>query len=269
MSAQDGLSYVVDKFESLTPKFSIITAVMNDCNGLRRTAKSVLQQSCKDFEYIVIDGGSTDQTLNELEDLSQFAKCLSEPDLGISDAFNKGLNIAQGRWLNFLNAGDVFIGNNVLSTVENLINHDQKKHKVITGFAKFGNKTIPKRAFKNTEPIHIKAMLSHQASFLARSVFNEIGYFDLSLHIRMDYDMWLRVLKKYDFYLTPETWVEYDTAGISSDPKNLRKFYKEGKYVNKKNSIDSFRVINFLFEMEYLKAQAKACFTRLNNIAKS
>lgn len=248
----------------MVPEFSIITVVKNDPSGLQKTAESVLKQSFCNFEYIVIDGKSTDATVDELKKISKHAICLSEPDLGISDAFNKGLKVSQGRWINFLNAGDVFAGTTTLAEVADVI-CQHESYKVFSGFARFGNKTIPKRPFKNAEPIHIKAMLSHQASFIERDIFDEVGLFDLDFKIRMDYDLWIRILRKYEFYLVEDIWVVYDLDGISSNKDNLRLFFEEGMYANKKNLIKNFKRVNAIVDIQRLKARCKFFILELFN----
>ena len=97
------------------PKISVITVVLNSKNLIERTMKSVLDQDYPNIEYIVIDGGSVDGTI-EIINLykSKLKSFLSEPDQGIYDAMNKGLCIAKGDWVNFMNAGDIFISNNAI-----------------------------------------------------------------------------------------------------------------------------------------------------------
>ncbi|MBT9312998.1 glycosyltransferase family 2 protein [Leptothoe kymatousa] len=238
------------------PKFSIITIVKNDSEGLRRTANSVLSQTYDDFEYIVINGDSDEEILNEITFLEQKAICVSEPDLGISDAFNKGLKIASGQWINFLNAGDTFVTNGILKEVSNTI-LEHSHCKIVSGYAKFGRNTIPKRAFKNHEPLHVKAMLSHQASFITRDIFDEIGSFDLTFKIRMDYDLWLRILKSHSFCLIDKIWVKYDLNGLSSLGSNIKKFFEEEKKANQKNGVNNYRVINAILDFRCFKARVK------------
>lgn len=91
-----------------TPRFSVITAVLNDGPGLRRTEESLANQRCREFEWIVLDGGSTDQTLDILRQSSVNPKWTSEPDKGIADAWNKGIQKALGEFIVILNAGDTF-----------------------------------------------------------------------------------------------------------------------------------------------------------------
>lgn len=91
------------------PFFSLITVVFNDLAGLRQTQDSIIQQECADFEWIVIDGGSSDGTREYLEGLgTQAPKWMSEKDNGIYDAMNKGIRLAEGDYIVFMNAGDAF-----------------------------------------------------------------------------------------------------------------------------------------------------------------
>ena len=98
------------------PLISIVTATYNDCEGLRKTITSVLEQSYDNIEYIIIDGASTDNTKALLDEYRpRIATIISEPDKGISDAFNKGLGLCTGDWINFLGAGDVFSHQDIVS----------------------------------------------------------------------------------------------------------------------------------------------------------
>ena len=100
------------------PKISIITVVLNAAGELKRTAHSVLGQEYPHLEFIVIDGGSTDGTLEVTKTLGKnIDHWTSGPDQGIYDAMNKGLAIATGEWINFMNAGDVFAGKDAVSKV--------------------------------------------------------------------------------------------------------------------------------------------------------
>jgi len=94
---------------------SIITVVKNDASNIKKTIQSVLNQSYSHIQYIIIDGSSTDGTLdiiNEFKD--KIDTITSEPDRGIYDAMNKGIHHAQGEWIFFLNSGDVFFNDDVL-----------------------------------------------------------------------------------------------------------------------------------------------------------
>lgn len=100
------------------PKISIITVVYNDATNLEKTILSIATQNYNNKEHIIIDGGSTDGSIDILKKYeSQIAYWKSEPDNGIYDGMNKGIKAASGEWLNFLNAGDTYVNENILPTI--------------------------------------------------------------------------------------------------------------------------------------------------------
>lgn len=100
------------------PLVTIITVVYNGQDFIEETIKSVLSQSYNNIEYIIVDGGSTDGTIEIIKKYEQdISKWISEPDNGIYDAMNKGIFLANGDWMNFLNAGDSFVDSGVLSKI--------------------------------------------------------------------------------------------------------------------------------------------------------
>ena len=91
-------------------KISIITINYNNCEGLRRTIESVVNQTCRDFEYIIIDGGSTDGSVDVIKRYADnIDYWVSEPDKGIYNAMNKGIRMATGDYVQILNSGDMFV----------------------------------------------------------------------------------------------------------------------------------------------------------------
>lgn len=102
-------------------KISVITVVFNDIEGLKKTASSVLSQTSKDFEYVILDGGSTDGTLEYMNSLDFVGKKKSEPDKGIYNAMNKAVELAEGDYCLFLNAGDTFFADNVLEKADKVL----------------------------------------------------------------------------------------------------------------------------------------------------
>lgn len=102
----------------MNPKISVITVVYNDKEGLEKTIQSVLSQTYDNIEYIIVDGGSTDGSVDIIKKYqNRIGKWISEPDEGIYDAMNKGVGLSSGEWLNFMNAGDVFCDNKVLDCI--------------------------------------------------------------------------------------------------------------------------------------------------------
>ena len=212
------------------PLISIITAVYNGEQFLEKTIQSVINQTYNNIEYIIIDGGSTDGTLNiikKYEDKIDYI--VSESDNGIGDAFNKGIRCVSGNYINFLNAGDYFLDNSIIYSN---LKYFKKKYTIITSFVKFGNITIPRYKLNNSMPLYKKARISHQASFVAMQIFKDKGLFDTNIEIRMDYEFWMRILNDYNFLFIPEIMIYYDDNGVSSN--NIDKFYNEELQINNK-----------------------------------
>ena len=213
------------------PLISVVTVVRNNAGNLEETISSVLGQSYENIEYIVIDGGSDDGTLDIIKKYdNQIDYWISEPDKGISEALNKGLSCQTGEWVNFLSSGDCFVDRYVIE--RNLEYFRDQSRCIITGFSRFGRITIPKTVRANHEALQVKALISSEASFVRRRVHEKIGYYDESLKVRMDYDFWMRALGEFDFTFLDEILVDYAVGGFSG--RNIRLFYKEEMAINKR-----------------------------------
>lgn len=105
------------KVNIMVKKITVVTVCFNAESVLEQTILSVLNQTYKDIEYLIIDGGSKDGTLGIIKKYSDKVKWISEPDKGIYDAMNKGVKMASGEWINFMNAGDRFASNDVLEKI--------------------------------------------------------------------------------------------------------------------------------------------------------
>ena len=174
---------------------SIITITYNNLGGLKRSVESVLRQNYRNWELIVVDGGSTDGTKQWLRETADTRlRYVSEPDNGIYDAQNKGIGMARGEYCFFLNAGDVFCDNYVLETMllgeqsdivyGNEIVVDAQGHQVEKC------QGVDKPTFLD---IYMSCM-KHQATFIKRTLFERFGEYDISLRIVADWEWFFRVL---------------------------------------------------------------------------
>jgi glycosyltransferase involved in cell wall biosynthesis len=230
------------------PKFSIITIVKNDEHNISKTIESVINQLYKDYEYIVIDGGSSDNTLDIIRKYENFIDYwVSEPDKGISDAFNKGIVLSRGEFIQLLNSGDTLAAPNILNIVSNYCAMD-----IVTAYAKFGLSTVPHVALQNSDQLRIKSMISHQASFVKREVYLRVGLYNLHCKIRMDYEFWMRALKYFQFVFINEIVVNYH-AGASQE--QIKNFLQEEYFVNKYHDGAGL--------LEFIRISLKYCFRRV------
>jgi putative colanic acid biosynthesis glycosyltransferase len=203
------------------PKFSIITVCHNDFSGLAKTITSVKNQTLNDFEHIVIDAASNDGTVELLKNYSQTYDLLfiSEKDDGIYDGMNKGLRVAKGNWAIFLNSGDVFNNDEILSEIS--LKAESKKS------VYFGRALI-KLTTKSTwhyPPKFIKSenckhwignnLPNHQAMFFPKNFYTENNY-RLDLKISSDSDYKIRALKSCNWVFVDLTICDFAMNGLSS-----------------------------------------------------
>lgn len=204
-----------------TPLISVITPTFNTSNSIEQCLLSVANQTYKNIEHLIIDGLSSDPTLDIIKKyLAQYPhiRVYSEKDNGIYDAMNKGIKLAKGDWLYFLGSDDKFYNENVLSSV--FQNTKINKAKVI-----YGNVLIEEDAgwAKNGQIYDGEFTLSklidknicHQAIFFNKIVFNRCGGFNLKYNICADWDMNFKLWATYPFTYT-ETIVAVFKGGNSS-----------------------------------------------------
>ncbi len=215
-------------------KISIITICKNNLNGIKSTLKSVDEQTSSYFEHIMIDGASTDGSFAYiLENEKPYRVALSEPDTGISNAFNKGLALASGDYVVFLNSGDTFTSNNVIESVVDDI-HTYGEIDIYTYVGKLGGHTVPEKIEeKYADEYWCTAKLPHQATFVRKALFDTLGGFDENLKLRMDYDFFYRCYKSGSSYkYIPRLIVEYEDGGACLS--DLDQFVIEGCQVQKR-----------------------------------
>ncbi|MBK2297064.1 glycosyltransferase family 2 protein [Francisella philomiragia] len=220
------------------PLVTVITVVYNAKELLEGTILSVLEQAYPNIEYIIIDGGSTDGTLEIIQKYQdRISSYISEPDCGIYDAMNKGIALAKGQWLNFMNAGDSFYSKDVLQKV--FAHEFSQDIAVIYGNTDIGHKILKYKSELNLTDMAQGMMLCHQSSFYRLD--SSIKY-NLEYKICADQDFTMQYFKqgKSSRYLDI-TISKYDLDGISS--QNLNKILKEKLRINKSYRLSYIPVI--------------------------
>ena len=157
-------------------KLSIITVNLNDCNGLKKTIESVICQTFTDYEYIVIDGASTDGSVDVIKQYAnKITYWVSEPDTGIYNAMNKGILQAKGEYCLFLNSGDWLVENNILEKVFS-ITFDED---IVYGYDKHvGSSKVKCYPEKWNFRVFLDDTLPHVASFIKRNLFYEVAFYN-------------------------------------------------------------------------------------------
>lgn len=214
-------------------KISIITVCYNSVDTIEETILSVLNQTYPEMEYIIIDGGSTDGTVDIIKKYSdRLAYWISEADGGIYDAMNKGIAVANGKYLNFMNSGDGFYNNNVLEKIIRKVNGSPD---FIAGIAVIRKKRrvrglwIPIRKNFTVPEIIRGGICNHQACLIKKDLLRE-GY-DIEHRIIADELFFVKkiVLEKAIYQPINVIISSYDSMGISSNPQ-LRDEVEKSRY---------------------------------------
>jgi glycosyltransferase involved in cell wall biosynthesis len=215
-------------------KLSIITINYNNSIGLKKTMESVALQIWRDFEHIVIDGNSTDNSVSVIESFDyKNLHWTSEPDTGIYNAMNKGIKRSVAKYLLFLNSGDTLMDAEVLGKVNNYLNEDysfigcnlildfpdgnlEKEHPQKLSFSYLLNKTV-----------------YHPSTFIMRDMFETYGLYNENFKIASDWEFFFKAiaLNGEEFLNVPIALTQFDTQGSSSDLKNQKLIKSEKNQV--------------------------------------
>ena len=205
-------------------KLSIITVNFNNASGLERTIQSVISQTFKDYEFIIIDGGSADNSVNIIHKYEQkIDYWVSEPDGGIYQGMNKGLRQAKGDYVNFMNSGDCFYSNSVLERIFSL----DTDADIITGthvgspHPNIGKDGISLYTL-------CTGAVDHQASFIKRDIALRHPY-DEKYRIVSDWKFFIEalVIDNCSFFYTETIVVDVDMTGISNTSLDLNRRERE------------------------------------------
>lgn len=229
-----------------SPKISIITVTYNAESVLEETMLSVINQTYNNIEYIIIDGGSTDGTIDIIKKYEdKISYWISEPDKGIYDAMNKGIDKAKGDWINFMNAGDSFYDKDIIKKIHKQL--VSVKADIFYG----GVKHIMPYGTKLLNPLPPRSLLynmpcSHQAIFIKKNIQKKFPY-NIKFKIAADYNLFYNLYKKgYIFELIPLCIANSEGTGESYINKcitmkevllingSYNKFYPRFKYELKK-----------------------------------
>ena len=214
-------------------KITIVTVCYNAEKTIERTIESVLSQTYNDIEYIIIDGASTDDTLDIAYKYKEKIKIISEPDNGLYDAMNKGVNASCGDYIMFLNADDKFYDNRVVEKFAKKC--EQKQTDLVYGNLAFYEKNrINIQRHPHLNKIYlIKNTPQQPATFYKKNVFTKVGLFDVNLKIVADQEWFLRAFLKHKIsscYLD-EVVTMFSTEGLSNSKEHQIKHEYERQYM--------------------------------------
>ena len=218
-------------------RLSIVTINRNNADGLEKTMQSVASQSYKDFEYLVIDGASTDGSVEVIKKMeSQFAhlKWISEPDKGIYNAMNKGIRMASGEYVQILNSADCLAADNVIERM--LSELDKAGNPMIY----YGNmvkcypdgRRIVDKCFAGREITMLgmySGTLNHDPAYIRRDLFDKYGYYDENLKIVSDWKWYLKAIVlggEKPQYVDMDVTL-FDMTGISENIDNKQRIKDE------------------------------------------
>lgn len=240
-------------------KISIITVVYNNKDTIIDAISSVLSQDYDDLEYIIVDGASTDGTIEVIADvIIKFSErnitFVSEKDDGLYDAMNKGIQVATGDFLGFLNSDDIYADDSVVSRVASVVM--QHKVEAVYGDLVYVSPNNLKRVLRhydsswfNSDMIARGYMPAHPTLFLSNHIFKKYGYFKIDYAIAADFEFVARIFGKGEvsYHYLPEVMIKMRQGGLST--KNWRSTWilnKEILRACKENEIDTniFKVLS-------------------------
>lgn len=218
-------------------KISIITINYNNLRGLERTIKSVKEQTWKNFEYIIIDGGSSDGSKELLHSMSnEISLWVSEPDNGIYHAMNKGIKASNGEYLIFLNSGDELLDPGVLK--KNIIEINTQDIIYFDQLMIYpDNKRIWELPSTLDYNFFILGSLPHPSTFIKKELFEKVGYYDENLKIVSDWKFFMTAILNYK-------------CSSKKVDQVLTKFYKDGISTNCPDLLNIER--NIVLQEEFL-----------------
>lgn len=198
-SYQNQPLWVLHKMPTSQPTVSIITPSFNQGQFIQKTIDSVLTQHIANLEYIICDGGSSDNTLDVIKQYEGSLKWISEPDKGQTDALNKGIENTHGEIIGWLNSDDIFYPNSIQTVLDYFATHPEID--VVYGQANFIDVAdnilglYPTQSW-DPEALKVKCFLSQPSVFFRRRVIEKAGLLNVNFDYCMDYEYWIRLMLK-------------------------------------------------------------------------
>ena len=240
-----------------SPFFSILTASLNSEKTLSTSIDSIRTQTFQDFEHIIVDGGSEDNTVEIIKEYENTYKLcwLSAPDKGIADALNKGLSKSRGKYIIVIQADDHLLNPNILEKVHSLLKSEKTD---IASFPVILNHPVKGKILH--KPIkrlwwnHLKFIFPHQGCFVNHSLFHAIGNFRTEFQIAMDYDFLYRALNHRSSVIFGDFPVaEMGGEGIGTSVQTTMQRLQEEKQVHLRNEKSIFwKTAQSIFWVLYL-----------------
>ena len=216
------------------PLVSIITVVYNGELTIEKSIQSVQNQSYGNVEHIIIDGGSTDKTVEFIKNYNDVIYYwTSEPDKGIYDAMNKGLKIAQGDFIAILNSDDYYLPNAIELSIQEIEETNSDYSFAEVRYINSKAKICPISPLEQNK-IYQEMLYPHVSAVISKKIYDEVGYFDTNFKIAGDHDMALRIhLNNYKYCYVSEVIAELERGGVSSsnesNKESLAVVVKNGK----------------------------------------
>lgn len=250
-------------------KISVITIVYNGVDDLQRTIDSVVKIKSAEFEFIIIDGNSTDGTLNVIKNNEvHIDKYISESDDGIYDAMNKGIDLASGEYIIFMNAGDAF--NNAFDSKDFLLFLSNNRDKSIfysDSIQKVGDKKYLNKINNNTQFWWNENLPSHQCCFVSKSVLKD-NKFSLQLKISADSQQLINIFEKHESIRYHVPIAIFELGGVSNSWSNFNVLWKhlnEMTRVRKTPPIKRYRIyIIYICKYIFIKAMGYQKYYQLS-----
>ena len=219
------------------PTVSIVTPSLNQRDFIAAAIRSVRAQDYPALEHVVVDGGSTDGTVDVLKSFDHLV-WVSERDAGQSDAVNKGFAMARGDVFGWLNADDLYLPGAVAGAVAAL--HGTDAGLVYAGYVKRDLETgwereIRTRPFDMERQVNQENVVPQPAAFFTREAFQAAGGLDTRLHYAMDYDLWLRIAERCPVVWVDEMWAVFQLHPDSKTMKENDRFWREERAVARRH----------------------------------